>query len=257
MKEITIVKISGNIIDEPEKMAGFLQDFANIPFPKILVHGGGKIASQLAVKLGIKPNMFQGRRITDKATLDITTMVYAGLLNKNIVAKLQSLQCNAIGLSGADANIIQSKKRAVKEVDYGFVGDVEMVDVDLILDFLKLGLTPVFNAITHNKKGQLLNTNADTIAAELAVALAPKNKVNLMYIFEKQGVLSDVKQNTVIENLNMNYYLKLKQEKIIKDGMIPKLDNCFYALKNGVQKVIIGGENLLSNNKEKYTQISL
>lgn len=256
-KRLKIVKIGGNIINSETALNRFLKDFSALENPKILVHGGGRKATEVSKTLGVNSLMHNGRRITDAPSLEVTVMVYAGLINKKIVAALQALQSNALGVSGADANLIQSRKRPVKEVDFGFVGDVEQVNAQMILKLLEAGLVPVFSAITHDGKGQLLNTNADTIAAELAVALAEKTAVELIYIFEKDGVLKNVQQNEVIEQLDWETYQSLKQQKVILDGMIPKLDNCFYALQNGVKKVVIGGEKLLSDSGQKYTQVVL
>jgi len=256
-KRLKIVKIGGNIINSETALNRFLKDFSALENPKILVHGGGRKATEVSKTLGVNSLMHNGRRITDASSLEVTVMVYAGLINKKIVAALQAMQSNALGVSGADANLIQSRKRPVKEVDFGFVGDVEQVNAQMILKLLEAGLVPVFSAITHDGKGQLLNTNADTIAAELAVALAEKTAVELIYIFEKDGVLKNVQQNEVIEQLDWETYQSLKQQKVILDGMIPKLDNCFYALQNGVKKVVIGGEKLLSDSGQKYTQVVL
>ena len=250
-----IIKIGGNVIDNPTKLSAFLSDFSKIEGNKILIHGGGTIASKLGKQMGIEPVMHQGRRITNAESLDLTTMIYAGLLSKNIVAELQAINCNAIGLSGADANVITAQKRPVKDIDYGFVGDVISINSDTISKLINMGLIPVFNAITHDKNGQLLNTNADTIASELAVGLAKKYNVELIYLFEKDGVLSDLENNIVIPEIDKVSFSELKEKGIIQDGMIPKLDNCFYALGNGVNSVKIAGEKYLSSNEFKYTII--
>ena len=186
-----ILKIGGKLIENPPRLERLLSDFTNLNGHKILVHGGGKRASQLCHALSIEPKMIEGRRITDEPTLEIVTMVYAGLINKNIVSQLQALGCNAIGLSGADGNAILAHKRIVKTIDYGFAGDIDAVNTNTIAGLVNLNLTPVFCAITHNGKGQLLNTNADTIAATLATALVKQYDVHLKYCFEKKGVLSD------------------------------------------------------------------
>ncbi len=254
---INIVKIGGNIIENEQKLEVFLKAFAALPLPKILVHGGGRAATHWSSKLGIDSKMLDGRRITDKKTLEIAVMVYAGLLSKKMVAYLESMDCRSIGLSGADANLIWSVKRPVKQVDYGYVGDVKEVNTEILLHLLACGITPVFNAITHDKNGQLLNTNADTIASELAVALAKEKKVQLVYVFEKEGVLSDLEKDIVIEKLDKKYYRQLKEKSIIDKGMIPKLDNCFYAMENGVEKVIIGGTKYLENEKALHTEIKI
>ncbi|MFD1314578.1 acetylglutamate kinase [Namhaeicola litoreus] len=259
MKEsLKILKIGGNVINDPIALEEFLFHFAQIPSKKILIHGGGKKASEMAEELGLEPKMVNGRRITDLATLEIVTMVYAGLLNKNIVANLQKNQCNAIGLSGADGNCILAHKRVVKEIDYGFAGDVDSIDVKTISALLNSQLTPVFCAITHDKNGQLLNTNADTIASELSIGLSEKYDVELIYCFEKNGVLRDVNDNhSVIEKINKPYFEALKKDRIVAEGMLPKLENCFAALEKGVQKVTIGSPNVFYETKQKCTTLIL
>lgn len=252
---ISIIKIGGNVIDFPEKLDEFLSILSKFPGKKILVHGGGILASKFGEKIGIIPNMVDGRRITDKETLDLVTMVYAGLINKQIVAKLQSLKQNALGLTGADGNLIRSEKRPVKTIDYGFVGDVKEVNVDLLENLLSQDILPVVCPITHDKKGQLLNTNADTIASDLATNLAKKFKVNLYFCFAKAGVLIDEhNDNTIIPMINEEIYAELKKENVIHSGMIPKLDNAFAALEKGVNFVWIGkAENLLLAAKGKLS----
>ncbi len=243
MKDLFVIKIGGNIIDDESKLSSFLQQFASINERKILVHGGGKLATKLAGQLGIQQQMIDGRRITDAETLKIVTMVYAGYINKNIVAQLQSLSCNAIGLTGADANLLQAKKRTHASIDYGFVGDVESAQfaVGGWQSLLEDGLTPVMAPITHNGQGQLLNTNADTIAQEIAKGLSSLYNVRLLYSFEKSGVLLDTNdEGSVINEMNRSYYATLREKGLIFAGMIPKLDNAFTALDSGVQKVIIG-----------------
>jgi len=252
-----IIKIGGNIIDDVQKFSSFLNDFAAIKEKKILVHGGGKLATKLAQQMNIPQQMVEGRRITDAETLKIVTMVYAGLINKNIVAQLQCYNCNAIGLSGADANLILAHKRNSQSSplgDGGYVGDVDIVNHEFFKNLLEQNLTPVIAPITHDKKGQLLNTNADTIAQEIAKALSAFYNVELIYSFEKSGVLLDVNnEKSVIQKLNAEYYKELKQEGKIFAGMIPKLDNAFTALNSGVKKVIIGKaeeiEELISGEK--------
>ena len=225
---VHIVKIGGNVINDICQMNSFLEDFAQLDGFKILIHGGGKKATDMAKQLGLSPKMLEGRRITDKANLEIVTMVYAGLINKNIVSKLQQYNCNAIGLSGADANIINSHKRIIKDIDYGFAGDIDLVDHNTINIFLENNMIPVFCAITHDKNGQLLNTNADSIASEVAVSLSKDFETILIYCFEKNGVLKDVNSETsVIENIDLKKYEVLKKDHIIADGMLPKLENCF------------------------------
>ncbi len=242
MKRLSVIKIGGKVIDDPELLDQFLRDFAEVEGAKILVHGGGKIASDFGQKLGIEPKMVDGRRITDAETLELVTMVYGGLVNKKIVAQLQANGENAIGLTGADANVLSAKKRPVKTIDYGFAGDITKanVDIDRLSQFLEGGLTPVLCALTHDGKGSLLNTNADTIASILASALATHLEVNLVYCFEQKGVLGDFKNQVVIDRIDLSLYQQLKSEGIINEGMIPKLDNAFDALKSGVDHVAIG-----------------
>jgi acetylglutamate kinase len=253
--KISVIKIGGNVIDYPEKLDEFLKIFAKFPGHKILVHGGGIMASRFGESLGVMPEMVDGRRITDKDTLDVVTMVYAGLINKNIVAKLQALQVNAIGMTGADGNIIRSNKRPIKEIDYGFVGDIQEINVKLIDHLLTGELLPVVNAITHDGKGQLLNTNADSIASALATSLAVEHQVNLYFCFNKSGVLIDENnENSIIPLINADIYKELKREKVIHSGMIPKLDNAFEALQKGVNHVWIGkAENLQLAAKGKLS----
>lgn len=258
MQTLKIIKIGGNVIDDDANLNSFLTDFAKIDSPKILVHGGGKLASQLSNKMGIKPNMINGRRITDADTLDITTMVYAGKINKNIIAKLQAKKCNSVGFSGADGNTIVSDKRPVEDIDFGFVGDVKTINTKVLDILLNNGITPVFCAISHNGNGQLLNTNADTIAAELAIGLSKIFSVELFYCFEKNGVLLDVNNDdTVVKNINSKNYQQLKTDGIIVAGMLPKIDNCFYAVNNGVNKVNIGNTTMPFNENITCTTIQL
>lgn len=240
---VNIIKIGGNIIDDPLKLDQFLKDFAHIEDRKILIHGGGKIATEVSKHLGIEAQMFEGKRITDAETLKVVTMVYAGLINKNIVARLQSLDCNALGLTGADLKLITGKQRKSDEIDWGFVGDVteNSVETDALKTLLDLKINPVFCALTHNGLGQLLNTNADAIAYCLAASLAKKGiTVRLIYCFEKKGVMYDVNDpNSVISSINSTLYTELKSKGIIHSGMIPKLDNAFKALQTGVSEVKI------------------
>ena len=249
--KLIVIKIGGNIIDDEAKLSSFLKSFATIEGKKILVHGGGKIATKIGEQLGIESKYVDGRRITDAATIDLVTMVYGGLINKKIVAQLQGYKCNAIGVTGADGNLIPSNKRQVMQIDYGFVGDITSSDLKAggWQLFLNNNLIPVVAPLTHDGKGQILNTNADTMAQEIAKALSTIYEVSLIYSFEKAGVLLDVNdESSVIKKLNWEEYQKLKAPVItpsgdrgkIFAGMIPKLDNAFEALNSGVKKVIIG-----------------
>lgn len=258
MEKLTVIKIGGNVIDDPIELDHFLIDFSKIKGNKVLVHGGGKSATKMAQKMGLTQIMIEGRRSTDAAMLEVVVMMYAGQINKNIVAQLQSKNNNAIGFSGADGNLIQSVKRNHETIDYGFVGDVKAINTDLLQTLLSYQIVPVFCAITHDKKGQLLNTNADTIASELAIALSQLYEVTLNYCFEKQGVLSDSENdNSVIVQLNAELYAQLKAEKVIHSGMIPKLDNCFNSLSKGVQRIKIGHHKMLKNGDTVHTLITL
>ena len=258
MEKLFIIKIGGNIIDDEIKLATFLQEFAKVKTLKILVHGGGKLATKMAAQLGIEQKMIDGRRITDAETLKIVTMVYTGLINKNIVAKLQANDCNAIGLSGADGNVIKAHKRSHPTIDFGFVGDVDVINISLLQSLLQQKMAVVLSPITHDGKGQLLNTNADTIAQETAKALSSLYDVELIYSFEKNGVLLDVNDEvSVISTLKLDYYQELKGKQLVFAGMIPKLDNAFAAINSGVKKVIIGKAEELHQliNGEKGTAI--
>ena len=249
--EVTIYKIGGGIIDDAAELSKFLELLAQVPGPRILVHGGGKGASTMMRELGLEPQLVNGRRITDAATLDIVTMFYAGKTNKQVVAELQKLGVNALGLSGADGNVIQGYKRPVKDVDYGFVGDLTPASVasPLLDSLLAQGITPVLCPIIHDGQGQLLNTNADTIASAVAVALAEFYTVKLHYCFEKNGVLRDLaNEQSVIPEINTATYAELKQQRIIADGMLPKLENAFAALNQGVSQVIIGHARNIGNS---------
>jgi acetylglutamate kinase len=257
-KPLSIIKIGGNIIDNPSELSSFLLDFSKIEGYKILVHGGGKSATKMAESIGLKPQMIEGRRITDAPMLDVAVMIYAGQINKDIVAQLQSHNTNAMGFSGADGNLIQSTKRNHPTIDYGFVGDVQKVNTSLLEILLSSQITPVFCAITHDGNGQLLNTNADTIASELAIALSQIFDVTLNYCFEKPGVLLDSEDDTsIIEQINTALYAKLKADGVIHSGMIPKLDNCFKSLTKGVQKIKIGHHRMLKNAGTVCTSIKL
>jgi acetylglutamate kinase len=257
MKKLTIIKIGGNVIDNSENLHQFLLDFTALPGDKILVHGGGKIATELGESLGVEAKLVDGRRITDIETLRIVTMVYAGLINKNMVAQLQAKGNNAIGLSGADGNIIKAKKRPVVAktfgkdggpqagalLDYGFVGDLDenSISTATLDSLLKAGLTPVLCAITHDGDSQLLNTNADTIASAVAVAMSAVYETQLVYCFEKKGVLTDVNDDaTVVREIKSIEFEGLKADGTVAGGMIPKLHNAFEAIKKGVSAVYIG-----------------
>lgn len=241
MEQVFVIKIGGAVIDDEEKLARFLQSFAAVKGKKILVHGGGKLATRLAETLQIPQQLVEGRRITDAETLKVVTMVYAGYINKNIVAQLQAQSCNAIGICGADGNLIQAHKRQHLTTDYGWVGDVDAINSDWLKQLLQQDLSVVIAPITHDKKGALLNTNADTIAQEIAKALSENYQVQLIYSFEKEGVLRDVaNEDSVILSLTKKTYAQLKSEGSIFAGMIPKLDNAFAALDRGVNKVTIG-----------------
>lgn len=255
---LNVIKIGGNILDDEEALSTFLTAFSQLDGEKILVHGGGKIATEIGHKLGIEPNYVNGRRVTDADTLRLVTMVYAGLINKNIVAQLQSLNCNALGLTGADGNAITAKKRPVSDVDYGFVGDVVAVNGLLLKQLLDAGITPVLVPITHDAKGGGLNTNADTIAQEVAKAMSQYMEVSLVYGFEKDGVLKDANDDSsVIPVIEVNDFDQLVADGVISGGMIPKLQNACSAIKSGVKKVIIGNALQLNNiiNGEKGTII--
>ncbi|WP_298781580.1 acetylglutamate kinase [uncultured Polaribacter sp.] len=258
MEKLSIIKIGGNIIEDENSLNEFLTLFSNLEGKKILVHGGGKRATNIASKLGIESKMINGRRITDLETLEVITMVYGGLVNKNVVAKLQVLQTNAIGLTGADINSIQSDKRPVKEIDFGFVGDVTKVNHIAIDKLIKADFTPVFCAITHDGNGQLLNTNADTITSQVAVGMSEIYETSIYYCFELNGVLQDFSdKESVIKNINSETYKKLLKDGIISDGMLPKLENCFDALKNGVLKVNMGNTSMLTKENDNFTTITI
>jgi len=256
MEKLFVIKIGGNVVDDSVSLESFLKKFTAIEGNKILVHGGGKIATAIGKQLGIEPNYINGRRITDAATIDLVTMVYGGLINKKLVASLQSMQCNAIGLTGADANIIPSSKRPVAEIDYGFVGDIknDEVGVSSLKVFLDNGLVPVVAPLTHDVNGQLLNTNADTIASTLAVALSKLYDVRLIYCFEKKGVLENVVDETsVITLINKEKYQQLLDDMKLADGILPKIENAFAAIKSGVNEVLIGDANDLLQNITENT----
>ena len=256
--KLSVVKIGGNIIEEREELAKFLNLFAQLDGLKILVHGGGKRASDIGSRLGIESEYYQGRRITRSESLDVMIMVYAGLLNKKITAGLQSRQCNAIGMSGADGGVILAEKRPVGQVDFGYVGDILEVKSKTISGLLQNGLVPVFCALTHDGVGQLFNTNADTIASELAIGMTEQYNTTLYYCFEKNGVLKDLAdENSVIPHINKKSYKDLINNNIISDGMLPKLHNCFYALDAKVSKICIGNMNMFEGEGQNCTSITL
>ncbi len=242
MNNLTIIKIGGKVLEDDRQLARALSDFARIGGPKMLVHGGGKRSDELCLQLGIEPKMVEGRRITDAATLEIVTMVYAGLLNKKVTGLLQSFGCNAIGLSGADGNAILAHKRTKGPIDYGFAGDIDAVNAPLLENLLETGLTPVLCSITHDGKGQLLNTNADTIATVAAAAMAPRYHATLKFCFEKKGVLANpVDETSVIPRLDQADYARYRQNGVINAGMVPKIENALDAKKAGVAEVRICG----------------
>lgn len=250
MEKLFIIKIGGNVLDNEAALQYFLKDFASVKERKILIHGGGKIATRLGDQLGITSQYVNGRRITDAATLDLVTMVYGGLVNKQIVAQLQHLNCNAMGVTGADGNSISAIKRPVKDIDYGFAGDItpDGVNHNLLSLLLNQGIVPVFAPLTH-ANGKMLNTNADTIASVLAVGLSQKFNVRLIYCFEKKGVLRDVNNvESVIHHLPKSLYDELLTQNVFADGILPKLENAYAAIAAGVKEVLIGeAADLLKN----------
>lgn len=252
--KLTLVKVGGKVVEEKDSLADLLDRFSKLEGIKVLVHGGGRSATAMAERLGIETKMVDGRRITDQAMLEVVTMVYGGLVNKNIVAQLQALGMNAIGITGADLNYMQAVKRPVKDIDYGFVGDIVAVNVEELNLLLEKQVIPVLAPLSHDKQGSLLNVNADTIAAEAAVAFAEHFDVELVFCFEKPGVLEDSEDdNSVIASLNHSQFKSLQESGAIHAGMIPKLDNSFAAIKRGVSKIRItnipglqtGGTSLL------------
>jgi acetylglutamate kinase len=248
MQKLVVVKIGSGIIDNEDFLEKTLQDFANIEVQKIMVHGGGSLATFYSKKLGLTPQLKDGRRITDAGTLKVTQMVYAGLLNKNIVTKLQYLNCNAIGLSGADANCLLADKRPKTNIDYGFVGDIKHVNSTIFSKLLALGLTPVLCSLTHDGSNQLLNTNADTIAAEVGSALTRYFNIDIYYLFENKGVLNNIAdENSLIKKISKTTYLNLLASKKISEGMLPKLHTAFSALDRGVKNVYIAAYDSLNS----------
>lgn len=247
---ITVVKIGGNVVDNPEALSRFVDDFSKLQGPKILVHGGGKEATRLSARLEIPTTMIEGRRVTTRETLDVVTMVYAGLINKRIVSALQSKGCNAIGLSGADGNVIPATRRLATPVDFGFVGDIDAskINTAFLATLLDSGIVPVFCAIMHDGNGTLLNCNADSVASAVAVAASRIAPARLVFCFEKDGVLADVDNpDSLIESVTQQSYTGLREDGVVNKGMIPKIDNAFAAIAAGVESVTIKhSDNLLN-----------
>ena len=250
--KLNVIKVGGKIVEEEETLRRLLDDFAVLEGCKVLVHGGGRSATKLAAQLGIESRMVDGRRITDAETLKVVTMVYGGLVNKNIVVGLQARGVNALGLTGADMNVMRSHKRPVEKIDYGFVGDVDTTDGSLLADLIAKGVIPVMAPLTHDGEGHLLNTNADTIAGETAKALARAGfDVTLTFCFEKQGVLRDENDDqSVIPEINEASFHQLVEEGVIQGGMIPKLQNAFQAIQAGVSQVVITQASQIANPQE-------
>lgn len=248
--DIQVIKIGGNVVDNPEALERFIGDFAQIEGRKILIHGGGKIATRLSEKLGIATQMIDGRRVTDAATLEVVTMAYGGAINKHIVALLQAAGCNAIGLSGADANLLPAVRRKPVPIDYGFVGDIEVEEIPIktLKVLLDSGLTPVFCALTHDGQGSMLNSNADSVAQAVAVAASRIDTTHLHYCFEKVGVLRDVEdEESLIELITAESFASLREAGVVNKGMIPKIENALRAIEDGVSSVIIQhSDNILS-----------
>lgn len=250
MDRLTIIKVGGKVVEDADSLNALLDQFDKISGNKILVHGGGRTATEMAKKLGIETKMVEGRRITDTDMLEVVTMVYGGLVNKKIVAGLQARGMNAVGLTGADLGLIKAHKRPVKNIDYGFVGDVDDVNTSELRLLINENVIPVIAPLTHDGKGQLLNTNADTIASELAIELSNFQKVYLFYCFEKKGVLVDPSdESTVIYDLNISLFNQYKNEGIISDGMVPKLENGFRAKMKGVQEILITNPDNISTGR--------
>lgn len=247
---LKVIKIGGNVIDNPKALADFLRLFASLEGPKVLIHGGGKIATQLAKDMGIESKMIDGRRVTDETSLRIVTMVYAGWINKSIVAALQAEGCTSLGLSGPDGGMVQAKKRNPIPVDYGFVGDIEEVNGKALAQLIEAGYAPIFAPITADASGQLLNTNADTMAQAIAIALSDFFQVNLVYCFEKPGVLRDPQDDhSVIPSIHASYFEELKANGTVTAGMIPKLENALKAVSKGVHLVrLCLADHLMNEN---------
>lgn len=251
MEKLTLIKVGGKIVEEQEALSRLLASFAAIPGRKVLVHGGGRSATAMAARLGIESRMVGGRRITDRPMLEVVTMVYGGLVNKNIVAGLQALGVNALGMTGADMNILLSDKRPVQEVDYGYVGDVRRVDGVALSGLIEMGVVPVIAPLTHDGKGSMLNTNADTMAGETAKALASRYDVSLVYCFEKRGVLCDENDdNSVIAQMTRSQFEDYRAQGIVQGGMIPKLENAFDAIRHGVREVVITRADAIGKEHE-------
>lgn len=259
MNKLFVTKIGGNVLDNEDALLKFLKDFASIQAPKILIHGGGAMATKIGNQLGIESRYVDGRRITDRQTLDLVTMVYGGLINKQMVAHLQQLGCNALGVTGADGNMIKAVKRPVGQLDYGFVGDItpDSVNSTLLYFLLRQNVVPIFAPLTHGD-GMMLNTNADTIASVLAVSLSKHFDVRLIFCFEKKGVLRDVKdEQSVIRQLTESSYKQQLTQGIFTDGILPKLENSFSALHAGVKEVLIGEASDLIKNTRVDTEGTL
>jgi acetylglutamate kinase len=259
MIKLFVIKIGGNTLDDVDQRVAFLKNFTAIREPKILIHGGGKIATDIGMKLGIEPNYVQGRRITDEKTIELVTMVYGGLVNKTLVATLQQLGCNAMGMTGADGNMLKATRRAAKEIDFGFVGDVtpNSVNTALLLSLLKQNIVAVIAPLSHSE-GAILNTNADTIASVMSIALSKHFDVRLIYCFEKKGVLRSVEDNdSVIHRLTKQHYDDLLQQNVLVDGILPKLENAFAAIQHGVKEVLIGNAHHVLKNTGMETEGTL
>lgn len=261
-ERLVVVKVGGNVIDNQEKLAVFIEQFTRIEGKKILVHGGGKLATDLSQRLGIETEMIEGRRVTDEKTIDVVTMVYGGLVNKTIVAMLQAAGNAALGITGADGDAVYSERRALKNgIDYGYVGDVREVNDKLIKTLLNDEFVPVIAPLTHDRRGQLLNTNADTMATEIAISLSTTYETVLVFTFELDGVMKDVENSdSLLRHINSNNYQDLKTEGVIHSGMIPKLDNAFYALNSGISRLYIGNyaklKAIVSGETDVVTLIS-
>ena len=256
MQKLILVKVGGKVVENSDSLTTLLKNFSSIKGPKVLIHGGGRSATALAKQMGIETKMVDGRRITDKEMLKVVTMVYGGLVNKNIVARLQAMGINALGLTGADLNYMEAVKRPVKDIDYGFAGDITKVNIEVLCPLVEKNIVPVLAPLSHDKNGQLLNTNADTIAAEASIAFSKYFETELVYCFDMPGVMTNPDDMTsVISDLTFSKFKEYQEEGVISDGMIPKLDNSFRALSKGVNKIRItnvlglnmGGTNLINN----------